>query len=490
MLYAGFCGPSNPSQSLQADCERLVNMYVERVESPFAPAGAALYPTPGFETLVTTADNDARGGFSVAGRCFAVIGTGFYELFYTNGVWSSTKRGTVATNSNPATISYNGAVGGQLFVTSGDNGYCYNMTSHAFDLVLTGNATMAGFINNRFVVFGSGNGRNRFSALNDGTSFGASDYFVRSQAPDPQQSMLINGSEIWLIGEQTGEVWYDSGATPNPYAPIPGAAFRYGTAAPFSASVAGDYVVWLSQTREGVGSIVAARGYTPQPISNFAVDTAIGSYAREDGVSDAEVMVYTEDGHTFANFSFPTARRTWAVDLSMDMLWGERGKYDFANGQYNVWSPRFYMYAFNMHLVGLRGTGAIAKMDRTLGSEADGSLVRRLRIPPPLWVKSPRQRIQVSRFELLAETGLGLTTGQGSNPLAMLRTSKDAKTWGSELTASVGRLGDYGRRVVWNRLGSSDKLWVPELTVTDPIPWRISGATIEGTGFEQARAAA
>jgi hypothetical protein len=26
-------------------------------------------------------------------------------------------------------------------------------------------------------------------------------------------------------------------------------------------------------------------------------------------------------------------------------------------------------------------------------------------------------------------------------------------------------------------------MWVPEITVTDPIPWRIMGAEIDGRGF-------
>ena len=32
--------------------------------------------------------------------------------------------------------------------------------------------------------------------------------------------MIVAPPEIWLIGEQTGEVWYDSGAYPQPFAPI------------------------------------------------------------------------------------------------------------------------------------------------------------------------------------------------------------------------------------------------------------------------------
>jgi len=39
--------------------------------------------------------------------------------------------------------------------------------------------------------------------------------------------------------------------------------------------------------------------------------------------------------------------------------------------------------------------------------------------------------------------------------------------------------------VRWSRCGSSEKLWMPEVTVTDPIPWRLSAADVLGDGFRQ-----
>ena len=276
--YQGFCGPSNPSQSVQADCERTINFYVERVESPAAPTDAALYPTPGFEPFLSTTAVGARSSiFSMAGRTFVVIGPGLYELFAGG---TSTLRGTVAQDNYPATISYNGATGNELFVTSGTNGYTYDLGTNTLTLVLTGEATMGGMINARFLAFNVANGRVRLSDLNDGLTWGATLYFERTLAPDPWQAMLIAPPDIWLIGEQTGEVWTDTGAFPQPFAPRPGAFFNWGTPAPFSAAVAGDSIVWLSKSAAGQGVIVGSRGYAPQPISNYAVDTAIAAYAR------------------------------------------------------------------------------------------------------------------------------------------------------------------------------------------------------------------
>lgn len=484
--YPGFCGTSSPSQSPLANAERLINWYQEAVDSPAAPTGFALYPTPGFQSFLTVADVDWRGLFRMAGRTFAVVGSGFYELFADG---TSIKRGSVTQDANPATISYNGTAGGQLFITSGGNGYCYVLSTNTLSTVLGGEATMGGMLNARFLAFNKVNGRVRFSALNDGTTWGANDYFSRTLAPDPWQAMVISPPEIWLIGEQTGEVWYDTGAFPQPFAPIPGAFFKHGTQAPFSVTVAGDYIAWLSRSAGGTGQIVAARGYTPQAISTFAVETALAGYARTSTLADCEVLTYADQGHLFACFSFPSAGGTWVCDLANNMAWHERLTWNATLGRWGVWGPRVHTYAFDRHLVGMRGTSnAVATMDVTYGSDLSGGVIRRLRVPPPLWAAS-RQRIQVHRLGLMVETGLGLVSGQGSNPQVMLRTSRDGRTWSAERTASAGAMGAYGTRVFWTRLGSSDKLFVPEITVTDPIPWRLSALEIDGTGFQQGRAA-
>jgi hypothetical protein len=82
--------------------------------------------------------------------------------------------------------------------------------------------------------------------------------------------------------------------------------------------------------------------------------------------------------------------------------------------------------------------------------------------------------------------GLGTSTGQGQNPMAMLECSNDGgKTYGHEHTGSAGKMGEYSRRLRFNRLGlSRDR--VHRLTVSDPVPWRIVDAFVN-TDDGQAR---
>jgi hypothetical protein len=60
------------------------------------------------------------------------------------------------------------------------------------------------------------------------------------------------------------------------------------------------------------------------------------------------------------------------------------------------------------------------------------------------------------------------------------------KTWSNSQSASAGAIGAYNKDIYWTRLASSTKMWVPEIVVTDPIPWRIVGAFVQGSNFQGA----
>lgn len=70
-------------------------------------------------------------------------------------------------------------------------------------------------------------------------------------------------------------------------------------------------------------------------------------------------------------------------------------------------------------------------------------------------------------------------TALGEQPVACLRISENGgKTWGNERSRLVGAKGEWNTRVIWTRCGSGRR-WTPELTFTDPIPWRILGAFVD-----------
>ena len=63
----------------------------------------------------------------------------------------------------------------------------------------------------------------------------------------------------------------------------------------------------------------------------------------------------------------------------------------------------------------------------------------------------------------------------------MLQVSKDnGRSWGTELWASLGAVGETTRRVVWRRLGMG-RDWTFKLRVTDAAKFVISSASLKAT---------
>jgi hypothetical protein len=63
----------------------------------------------------------------------------------------------------------------------------------------------------------------------------------------------------------------------------------------------------------------------------------------------------------------------------------------------------------------------------------------------------------------------------------MLRWSDDGgHTWSNEHWKSMGKAGEYGKRVIWRRLGMTQKIRdrVYEVSGTDPVKIAIVGAEL------------
>ena len=469
-----------------ADAEDCINLFPERIEVPGGTARMALLPTPGVEALHDTTRATGRAHIFTQGREFVVNETLFFEVSEDAGL-DVTFIGFVAMDSNPATISSNGDGGGQLFITSGGNGYLYTLASGAFAQIaaLNGKATMGDQLDGYFLALDAATGTMYSSELLDGATWTTGVMFAqRNQAPDPWESMKVKGRYIYLWGAETGEVWYDAGASPFPFQPHPSGVMLYGISAPFSAVICDDSLVWLGGSRQGRGFVLRATGFTPEVVSTYPVQYAISGY---ETISDAYGDSYNDAGHTFYVLGFATESVTWCFDLQMGM-WHKRGTWNPDNNGFTVWRPRCHAFAFGEHrwLDGV--SGHVYRMSSTLGTDAGSYPIRRVRRAPTL--QQENERVPFTALELDVEPGLGLVTGQGTNPIVMMRISRDGgKTWGPERMRSSGKIGEYGKRLRWERLGSARRM-VVEVSMSDPVPFRITNAYLElGQGYQQQRTA-
>lgn len=468
--FPNFVGPAYQSQSPFADAERCINWYVEGMESA-ANTPTALYPCPGFTTFATLPENPVRGMFAQDGRTFAVAGLGFYEVFSDA---SYALRGNVLQNGNPATISSSGDAGGQLFITSGNNGYIFDLNTNVFTgPVLTG-VLQGAYLDGFFLALDADTSTLKVSNLLNGLVWDPTQVAERTQGSDQWRAMVVNYAQIWLFGSQTTEIWENVGTSPFPFAPMANGFLKQGTAAPFSAENLGASVLWLSQNAQGNAMVMRSVGLDAERISTHALEFALQGYAT---VSDAVSFTYQDQGHQFYVLTLPSANATWVYDASTNQ-WHQRGFWNAPLNRFDAYRPMFHVFGFGAHLVGDRQTGGLYTMSIDTYTDVDGSGIRRLRACPHL---APDQRyITYPQLIVIAQTGVGLPSGQGSDPLLMLRYSNDAgQTWSNELTASVGAQGQYGARVLFTRLGQSrGGRRVFELSGSDPVPYRIVGAEL------------
>jgi hypothetical protein len=471
--FPSFVGGSYRSRSVNFDAQAMINFYVERAEVEGSKKADGLYPTPGLTDFCTLPKSPLRAVFDAdVGRSFAIAGNGFYEIF-ANGTY--TDRGTVVNTGLPATIDSNGSIGNQLFITSGDEGYCYDLVTNALTNPVH-NCICGGFIGSFFIYLDGVQHAVFNSSANNGTVWNASHLFARNKAGDAWIAMKVINDLIWLMGPKTGEVWYNAGLSPVPFDPVPGGFFHVGTGSRYCIGDVADVPMWLGRTKDGHAQVYRGDGQRPQRVSTHAVEFALQSYA---SIADAVSYSYQEDGHTFYVLNFPGAGKTWVYDATTG-LWGERGWWNQAAAQYECGRPQYSCFSFGKHLVGDRSSGKIYEMRVGLTTDADGALIRRLRRTPYVH-GGPGRNLFFDKLTLDVQMGDGPLTGQGSAPLISTRWSDDyARTWSQERQMKVGRRGEYQFDCTTRKMGRSKTgSRTFEVVMTDPLPWLIVGADLD-----------
>jgi len=128
-----------------------------------------------------------------------------------------------------------------------------------------------------------------------------------------------------------------------------------------------------------------------------------------------------------------------------------------------------------LNLLGDWYSGKIFKEDAKVST--DDGLVRVChRISPIL--NQELKYISVYELEIDVNSGFGTTTGQGSDPIMMLRYSMDGgNTFETEEFIELGPLGEYDFKVQKSKLGTS-RNWVIDFKISDPIDIIIMQANV------------
>lgn len=473
-LFSAFCGGSNAERSPIADAELTVNLFRTTTEAAAAAKPGSLLGTPGRRRLGTVATTGGRGIFTADGRTWTGIGDTIYELTFdaTGAVSSATARGTLLDDGLPISWATNGDGGLQLAMVGGGQykilNLATNVLSAAIVLPLVNAPQFVGFLDGYFILSEKGTLRFWFANLENGLIVDALDFVTRSTAPDRIVALTCANSRVWLFGSETSEAYEDVGDADNPFQPIKGSLFQIGIAGAYTLSVGVATMRWVGQSSIGGPVVYRVDGYNGTRISTHAMEYAL-SQART--LADAEAVTIDQDGHLFYAVTCPSlgdAGDTLVVDETEQGQWHHRRAWNASLGREEMWPVRGHAYVGMQHVVGAWNSNTICALDLATYDD-DGAILRARRRAPYLGAENAWASID--QIELGVENGVGLNSGQGSDPQIELLVSKDcAKTWFSAGTASLGPMGAYDDRTFWTRIGMTriDRL-VLETIITDPV---------------------
>ena len=400
---------------------------------------------------------------------FAVAGNGLYEL---NTDGTTTNHGTLNTLRGPVSMSDNAT---QLCITDGADGYILTLSTDTFAQITDGDYLGGGPVTTQdsyFIVVRPDTEQFQISALNDGLNYAAADISSADGQPDLLLSVISDERQLWLFGQRSIEIWYNSGNVDFPFDRLQGGVIDIGTVNPWVIQSVENTMIWLGESERGEGIVYAATGFQPLRVSTHAIELIIASWV---DLEQCRSYSYQQEGHTFYVLWHPDG--TVAFDFATGM-WHERASLS-SDGTLVTHRVCCSTYTGTAYLAGDHEDAKVYAMSLDTYTDA-GTAIPRIRTSQ--YIDGQRRRVKHARFELDFERGVGLDGSPtiGVDPQVQLRWSDDhARTWSPYHPASMGMLGAYDARARWHRLGVARER-IYEMYITAPVKIAIIGAHLNG----------
>jgi hypothetical protein len=453
-----FIGGAYTARSRNLNAQVCQNFYME-IDQTGAKNIIALIGCPGMKPWLNVGiPGEVRGLNEFHGDLYAVIGSSVYKIAKDK---TNSSIGTIGTTDGWVDLTNDGAYLCVFDRTGGwtwDGSTFVKITDTDFPAV-SGATYQDGY----HIVSVAGKDEFRICEQDNPPSWDALDNAFAEGSGDILISPRSVDRQLWLIGSESTEIWYNSGET-FPFSRNPGGFLSIGCNSKRSiASDQGELLFLDNKNR-----VVRKQGLQLAPASSYQIDYFISTMARTD---DSVGLIYTQEGHTFYELTFPTDLKTICFDLSTG-FWHTR-----ASGEEDRRSRANCSIRFDEKvLVGDYENGNIYEYD--LDTFTDNGEVKRA-IRAAQTQTNNRQITFFNAFDLDMETGIGDNTT--IDPQISMQFSKDGgKTWSPERWKSLGKLGEFTKRARWNRLGKGREILIRVL-IADPVKRNIFKAYLDGT---------
>ena len=453
---------------------RLVNCYPELMP-PGSPYPVVLMRAPGTKDWATVGSGSIRLArqaeieFSTGrlDRLYVVSGR---ELYSVDDAGSATLLGDIGTPVN-LDFAYNQS---SLVIVNEPNAYYYDGTT--FGQIMDADFTSRGagnvdFLEN-FLLFREPNSNRMFGAdLGSATDFDALNFVNADSHPDNLLGGIAIDRNYIAFGKETTELYTNTGVAGFPFERIINATMQVGLAAENLYGICFDVVYFIADDL----TVRRLDGNAPVRVSTHYIEQKLEN---DFTLSSGEAFSYWQEGHFFMGFSF--LEGTIVYD-AVTQEWHERESY---NRDY--WRFRHMQRFAGKTLAGDHDSNEIVELDTRTFNEAVNDPQMSSNVQVMEWTYQPIYadgiRAFHDRFEIRFEAGVGLTTGQGSDPKIMLEKSDDGgRTWQALPSKTLGKKGEYTDRAVWHNLGSSRQR-VYKASVSDPVAVYIGDTITEVRG--------
>jgi len=453
-------GGAYQSRSLIAAAQSCQNLYLEHMPPEEGePSPVVHLPTPGLRRLAQSAGAWRCLYRSKSGALYGAVGNGLYAI---SDGWVLKQLATLTGYDGPVSMSDNGT---DLLVVDGStSGWWVDLATNVMtpvqDAAFYG-ADRVRCIDQYFAL--NRPGTNQFY-LTDAISRVFNPLYVSAKAGlDRLISLDVVQRQLWLIGDQTTEIYGITGAADFPLG-IVGGGIDHGCAARHSVARSDGAMFWLSLDKDGCAVVLRGANYQAARVSHHGLEYILQGYARID---DAVGYVRQEGGHSFYVLIFPSANATWVFDMATR----EWHSWHSDNGRHR---SACHTFAHGQHVVGDYATGTLYALD-PLALDDNGVPIRRVRAFPHILSDGKR----VSYVSLTLDMQTGTAKPGDPEPMVAVRWSDDrGATWGVPVLVGMGLAGDtFALPTMWNLGHARDRVF--EFSWDFPAPTSLQGAWIE-----------
>lgn len=455
------------SESLPISAQRCVGWFPVIPQTANALSKAVLFHTPG-QKAFSSPSGDNRGQHVMAEVNFAVHGDTLHRINENGSTFPITDIPIVG--GGPVSMADNGTK--LVIVVPQSKAYVFNGTSlvEITDTDFRVSDTVS--FKDGFFIFTASDGTVFFnSALNDPLNFRALDFGTAEIDPDSIVASHVTHNELFIIGVETIELFQNIGGSGFPFQRIQGANIQKGAHATFGIVGLDETFAFAGGGKDELTAIYQVSDSTSAAkISTAAIDNAIQKFTKEE-ISNCVAMTYFDRGSQIAIWTFESTRipsRTFAYNDTTSRLSGIPVWFEFQTGlkeEGDRWNVNSIVVAYGKILAGT-SLGDIVELDKNTFTDLGKPILREFTTSP---LSNQDEPLFVPRIILWMEAGVGLTTGDGSDPSVSMDSSTDGKTFGNNRVRKIGKIGRFGQQTVWKRNGRNAAFKIWRFRVTAPI---------------------